>query len=237
MEGFVVLNIKALTFDTGGTLLDWHHGVASAIANIGMRRGLAFDWPTLTNEYRRAALKMMANQEHPDFNMDDVHRRVFKRLANEHNLHTFIEDDYDEIAHAWHVLDAWPDFPPALQRLRARYLTISFTILSAAIVMDVSRRNDLTWDLVASCELLGIYKPQPQSYLKVAKLLQLTPSSIMMVACHNYDLDAARLQGYRTAFVRRPMEWGNTAPPDPEPNPAVDIVVQDFGELADILIR
>jgi len=55
------------------------------------------------------------------------------------------------------------------------------------------------------------------------------------VACHNFDLDAARGVGYRTAFVRRPDEWGPAGPPDPVPNPATDIVVEGFAELADRL--
>ena len=54
-----------------------------------------------------------------------------------------------------------------------------------------------------------------------------------MVACHNFDLDAARGEGYRTAFVRRPQEWGSAGPPDPTPNPACDIVVDGFAEFAD----
>jgi 2-haloacid dehalogenase len=56
-----------------------------------------------------------------------------------------------------------------------------------------------------------------------------------MVACHNFDLDAARDEFYRTAFVRRPDEWGPGGPPDPNPNPATDLVVADFGELAERL--
>ena len=47
-------NIKALTFDTGGTILDWHHGISRAFATVGARRGLQADWPTITNEYRLA---------------------------------------------------------------------------------------------------------------------------------------------------------------------------------------
>jgi 2-haloacid dehalogenase len=54
-----------------------------------------------------------------------------------------------------------------------------------------------------------------------------------MVACHNFDLDAARETGYRTAFVRRPDEWGPAGPLDPVPNPGTDIVVAGFAELAD----
>ena len=53
-----------------------------------------------------------------------------------------------------------------------------------------------------------------------------------MVACHNFDLNAARGVGYRTCFVRRPDEWGVAGPPDPTPHPATDLVVDSFSELA-----
>jgi len=53
-----------------------------------------------------------------------------------------------------------------------------------------------------------------------------------MVACHNFDLDAAKAVGFKTAFVRRPEEWGEAGPPDPEPSAHHDLVVDSFEELA-----
>ena len=53
-----------------------------------------------------------------------------------------------------------------------------------------------------------------------------------MVACHNFDLNAAKAQGYKTAFVRRPMEWGGATPAGRDPNPHHDLIVHDFPELA-----
>ncbi len=35
--------IKALTFDTGGTVLDWHTGISRALEQAGQRYGLALD--------------------------------------------------------------------------------------------------------------------------------------------------------------------------------------------------
>ena len=58
-----------------------------------------------------------------------------------------------------------------------------------------------------------------------------------MVACHNFDLDAAKAVGFKTAFVRRPDEWGSEGPPDPDPNPQHDIIVDSFPELAHQLGR
>ena len=40
--------IGAVIFDTGGTVFDWHSGVAAALARIGGETGYDADWPALT---------------------------------------------------------------------------------------------------------------------------------------------------------------------------------------------
>jgi FMN phosphatase YigB (HAD superfamily) len=72
----MISGIKALTFDVGGTVLDWHRGITRAFADAGARRGLNKDWPAITNEYRRRALQAMVGQANPSFNIDDVHSDV-----------------------------------------------------------------------------------------------------------------------------------------------------------------
>jgi len=49
-------DVKALTFDTGGTILDWHTGFSAALAKAGAKYGLQKDWPGLANELRRRCL-------------------------------------------------------------------------------------------------------------------------------------------------------------------------------------
>jgi 2-haloacid dehalogenase len=171
----------------------------------------------------------------PAYNIDKVHRDVLDELRGETGIDAFSPEDRRTIAQRWHELAAWPDFVTALPRLRRRYVCVSFTILTLSLVIDVSRRNDITWDAVIPCEMLRVYKTQPQAYHLAVKFLGVPPGEILMVACHNFDLDAAREQGYRTAFVRRPDEWGPGGPPDPVPNPATDLVVAGFAELAERL--
>jgi 2-haloacid dehalogenase len=231
----MIPSIKALTFDTGGTVLDWHSGVSAALASVGARHGVAADWPAMANEYRRRALKSMTRQVRPDFNIDGVHRRVLDELAGEFGWSAFTEEDRREIVRTWHALDAWPDFPDALARLRRRYVAVSFTILSMSLIVDVSRRNGLAWDGIVSCEMIGSYKPNPEAYVTCAHWLGYRPEEILMVACHNFDLLAAGKIGFRTAFVRRPDEWGAAGPPDPAPAPSLDIVLDNFSQLADRL--
>lgn len=227
--------VKALTFDTGGTVLDWHTGFRDALAAAGARHGVARDWSVLANELRRRALGRILNLgEHgpPQLNFDGAHRSALDEVCAEYGLGMLDEAERRQIA--WttpHAFRCWPDFPAVLPRLRDRFLCASFTILSFRIIMDTARCNGLSWDAVFSCEAIGKYKVLPDPYRTVARWLQLDPGQICMVACHNFDLDAARAVGFRTAFVRRPDEWGAAGPPDPEPNPAHDIIVDSFPEL------
>lgn len=229
-------DIRALTFDTGGTILDWHTGFSEAFAAAGRRHGIERDWPTLANELRRRSLGMMLNlgeHEPPAYNFDGAHRTALEALVAEEGLEAFDDEDLTAIAYdAVHNFTCWPDFPAVLPRLRTGYTVASFTILSYRIIIDTAKKNGLSWDCVFSCEGIGKYKLLPESYRSVAHYLQLDVSEVCMVACHNFDLDAAKAVGLKTAFVRRPDEWGAEGPPDPEPNPAHDIIVDDFPSLA-----
>ena len=112
---------------------------------------------------------------------------------------------------------------------------VSFTMLPLALVVDVSRRNGIVWDAIVSCEMIGVYKPHAEAYLTAARWINLAPAQVLMVACHNFDLNAAQDAGMRTAFVRRPDEWGPEGPPDPLPNRAYDFIVDGFAELHQVL--
>ncbi len=229
-------DIQALTFDTGGTILDWHTGIRTALAAAGARHGLKKDWAALTDQFRRRALKRMVNHgEHAPatMNFDDVHRETLDALIEEEGLSALTAEDRRGIWwDAIHNLACWPDFPGTLPKLRQRFYCVSFTLLSFRIIMDTGRRNGLSWDAVISCEAIGKYKVLPEAYRTCAKYLQLDPGQCLMVACHNFDLDAAKACGFKTAFVRRPDEWGAAGPPDPEPNPHHDIVAASFPDLA-----
>ena len=231
--------VKALTFDTGGTVLDWHGGFSTAMAVVGAKYGIEKDWGKLANVMRRKSLARilrLGEEETPTFNFDESHRMALDEVCEENGLNEFDKEDRRTI---WwdraHNLQCWPDFPDVLPKLRSKFICASFTILSFRIIIDTARRNGLSWDAVISCEAIGKYKILPEAYAGCAKFLQLDPSECLMVACHNFDLDAAKASGYNTAFVRRPDEWGIDGPPDPEPNPQHDIIVDTFPELAKAL--
>jgi 2-haloacid dehalogenase len=231
--------IKALTFDTGGTILDWHTGFKTGLEELGVTHGVNADWAVLANEIRKGSLGRMLNlgkEEPPAYNFDGAHRAAVDEVLDANGLRAATEDERHALAYDRpHNFICWPDFSSILPKLRAKYICASFTILSFRIIIDTARRNGLSWDAVISCEAIGKYKTLPEPYETAARYLQLDVSECCMVACHNFDLDAAKAVGFKTAFVRRPDEWGPAGPPDPEPNPIHDIIVDSFPELAERL--
>lgn len=226
------MKLRAIAFDTGGTVLNWHSGVVRALHEIAGPQAAAIDAHAFANDWRCRTVAAIVGQHRPTFNMDDVHRSTLDESLTHFGLDGLDAAQRLGLWSAWHRLDAWPDFPAAMAAMRRLLPVVSFTMLPTALVIDVSRRNALVWDAIVSCEMIGVYKPHQEAYRTAARWLDVVPAEILMVACHNFDLNAAHAAGFRTAFVRRPDEWGPAGPPDPNPNMSYDFIEDGFDALA-----
>ncbi|MDP6567677.1 MAG: haloacid dehalogenase type II, partial [Alphaproteobacteria bacterium] len=173
--------IKALAFDVGGTVLDWHSGISAAARAACEAAAPDTDWPALANRWRLLQLQGMLgesmNGKTPDrfrgMNIDGVSRAVLDQVLEEFGLTQLDPAARDELSAAWHRLPAWPDSAPGHARLRRKFLMSTLTILSVSLIVDVSRLAPFLWDCVISCEMLGIYKTNPLVYRRGAELLNL----------------------------------------------------------------
>lgn len=223
--------LRAILFDTGGTVLDWHGSLVGELRDLSAEQFRNVDPGEFVNEWRRRTMRVIVGQVRPAFDMDDVHLRALDETVVHFGLSPLDGSARQRLWQGWHRLRAWPDFPPALSTLRERIPVVSFTMLPLRLVLDVSRINGLTWDAIVSCQMIGVYKPHREAYETALTWLGLRADEALMVACHNFDLNAAQDAGMRTAFVRRPLEWGPGGPPDPRPNRSYDLVVDTFDEL------
>lgn len=64
------------------------------------------------------------------------------------------------------------------------------------------------------------------------ELLDLPAEQIMLVAAHPYDLLAAQTQGFKTAYVPRPLEYGPIRNPEATSTTSFDVVATDMIDLA-----
>jgi 2-haloacid dehalogenase len=85
---------------------------------------------------------------------------------------------------------------------------------------------------VLSAEVFRAYKPDPATYLGVAKVFNLAPEQVMLVAAHHDDLAAARGCGLRSAYIERPWEFGTLQAKDVSPQAGNDLHAGDFLALA-----
>jgi len=138
-------------------------------------------------------------------------------------------DDFFDI---WGTLNPWPDVVRSLYALHSHFTLAILSNMSVATQSSLMEHAGLPFDHTLSAEAVRAYKPNPAVYEMAITRLGLKPDEIMMVAAHKYDLTAAKGQGLQTAFVARPLELGPNGNVDTTPNPAYDLNVTSFTELA-----
>ena len=234
--------IKALTFDVFGTVVDWRTSIAREGRAFGERHGIDTDWDRFADDWRglyQPSLARVRDGERPWTRLDDLHRESLCTLLEQRGVQIggggVSEAAVDELNRAWHRLDPWPDAVEGMTRLRRRYVLATLSNGNVALIVNMAKRAGLPWDAVLGAEVARHYKPQPQAYLTTADLLGLAPGECMMVAAHGDDLAAARSLGFHTAFVRRPFEHGPSQSRDLHAGHGFDVVAESFIELADAL--
>ncbi|MDA1256753.1 MAG: haloacid dehalogenase type II [Chloroflexi bacterium] len=237
-----VADVKALTFDVFGTVVDWRGSVSREIAALSADRGLDLDADLFADEWRAGygpGMNKVRTGEWPWIGIDGVHRRRLDELLVRFGVDGLTEQEIDHLNRVWHRLDPWPEAVEGLTRLKSRYIISTLSNGSVALLTNMAKRAGLPWDCVLSSELSGHYKPDPESYLKAAELLGLEPNEVMMTAAHPGDLRASAAVGLHTAFVRRPDEQGHGTglanKPDLESDPSFDFTASSFNDLADQL--
>ncbi len=229
--------VKALFFDVFGTLVDWRSSIAREAEAILKPQGCALDWPAFADAWRgeyQGAMDEVRTGRIPFCKLDVLHRRNLEITLKRFGITALGEDDKRRLNLAWHRLDAWPDVPSGLARLKRQYLLAPVSNGNISLMVDLARHNDLPWDAILGAEIAGDYKPKPKVYLASAAAFDLAPDACMMVAAHSKDLAAASALGLRTAHVARPNEHG-PGRGEAAPTVPVDFAAKSLEELAEKL--
>jgi len=235
MPNQALTNLRALTFDVFGTVVDWRSSIIEQGTQLNLERGWQVNWTGLVDAWRARYQPSMAavrDGRRAWVELDTLHRESLQDLAPQFGMHELTDDDLDHITGMWHRLDPWPDTLPGLTRLRRHFILVTLSNGNVALLVNMAKRAGLPWDAVLGAEVVRCYKPLPEAYLGTARLLGLSPSQCMMVAAHNDDLAAARGCGMRTAFVRRPIEYGPDQNTDLAASSNWDVVAEDLLDLA-----
>jgi 2-haloacid dehalogenase len=228
----------AIVFDTFGSVVDWRGSLIADLSAYGAKRGIAADWTALVDAWRAAyhpSMERVRKREVPWTKLDDLHRGSLDGLVAKFGITGLTEDDLRHINLGWHRLDPWPDSVGGLTRLKRRFIIGPLSNGNVALLTKMAKHASLPWDVVFGSDLFGHYKPDPETYLGVARLLDLAPGEVMMAAAHNNDLAAARRSGLMTAFWPRPTEYGPHQKRDFAAEQDWDVVAKDIEDLAEQL--
>ena len=225
---------KILAFDVFGTVVDWHSSIAREVQ--ALRSDVDADTADAFALAWRAgyvpAMRRVMSGELGWTLIDDLHRLILDEILPTFNLTDLTEPQKQFLNLAWHRLDPWPDVVAGLTRLKSRFTICTLSNGNIGLLTNMAKRAALPWDCVLSAEVFRAYKPDPATYLGVAKVFNLLPAEVMLVAAHQDDLAAARACGLQTAYIERPLEFGRAHPKDVSPNLANTHHATDFLTLA-----
>lgn len=227
------MKLKALTFDIIGTVFDVYDGLAQGVAPLNAKYGISVQGAAFAS----GSIDLYAqdvsasNWTAPDTILQDDTAALLP-LAQLGAKAAQAIQDYFEL---WRALPPWPDAMPGLQALRQHYTLAILSNMSIATQTALRTHSGLPFDALLSAETVKAYKPNPAVYQMAISSLNVSPSEILMVAAHNFDLNAAKTQGMRTAFVGRPQEYGPAGDPDDYPDPSFDFNATSFIDLAEQL--
>jgi 2-haloacid dehalogenase len=227
--------IRALLFDVFGTVVDWRTSLIQDFSQWGAPRFPNADWPGLIDAWRAAYIPSMNRVRHGGrrwANLDTLHRESLTDLAPNFGLPTLADPDLTHLVQGWHRLNPWPDSVPGLTRLKRRFIIAPLSNGNLSLLLNMAKHAALPWDTIFAADLFHHYKPDAETYLGAASLLNLPPHQILMTAAHNADLQAAHALGLRTAFIPRPTEYGPNQTRDLTRENTCDFVAQDIEHLA-----
>ena len=226
-------NVRTLTFDLFGTVLNLSGSLVPALRKFFESRHVEIDAAQFWADWRRR----QRLEQHQDTILMLGHRGYLDsaRRALRHTLrvHEVRTDEIGvlELLRTFEQLRAFDDAQEGLLRLAEHYQLVALSNGDPALIEHLAANSiEAKFDRCISVDRVGRFKPHPAVYRMAAAELERDPSEILMVAAHAFDILGARACGYRGAYVNRyglPYEESDLVP---------DLEVRDFNELAVCLL-
>ncbi len=227
--------VRALVFDTFGTVVDWRSSVAAEVSGLAKRKGFVVDGAKFADAWRAGygpSMNRVRSGDLPWTKLDALHRMTLDNILVDFKIEGLSETEKADLNRAWHRLRPWPEVVAGLTRLKKKFIIAPLSNGNISLMTDLAKFAGLPWDAILGAELARHYKPDWEVYQSAADFLDLKPEQVMMVAAHLGDLRAAKAVGLRTAFVTRPLEYGPQGKPDLKAGASADFSAKDFNDLA-----
>ncbi len=195
-------DIRAMTFDVGGTLIEPYPSVGHVYSEVAARHGVYVE-PDVLNARFAAAWKARKDFGHSMRDWSNLVDVTFSGLAEPSR--TFFPDLYAAFIKSavWHIFD---DVLPTLEHLQKNGMRLAVIsnwderLRPLLAALDLARFFEAT---IVSIEV-GMAKPDRKIFEAASQQLQLAPSQILHIGdSQNEDLTGARQAGFNAILIER----------------------------------
>ncbi|MDT5146764.1 MAG: 2-haloacid dehalogenase [Mycobacterium sp.] len=232
--------VRAVLFDTFGTVVDWRSGIADAVRQFAQRHRISlqpFDFAVHWRSLYQPAMAQVRSGRREFTSLDVLHRENLDASLRSIGVapESLPDDELDALGRSWRWLPPWPDSVAGISAMKEHVVVGPLSNGNTGLLVDMAKYAGLPWDVVLGSDISRSYKPDPRAYRTPAHLLGLEPGEVMLVAAHNSDLAAAEECGLSTGFVARPTEYGPEQTSDLGPSGNWDVSGSTLTELAALL--
>ena len=100
-----IASVKALVFDTFGTVVDWRGSIIAEGNAWGKAKGVTVDWARFADRWRQGyapAMDKVRKGELPWTKLDVLHRMILDSILPEFGLTNLTEEEKDHWNRVWH---------------------------------------------------------------------------------------------------------------------------------------
>ena len=206
-------DIDLYAFDAYGTLFDVHSAVGRHQARLGEQAaGVSQLWRRKQLEYTWLRSLM---GHYADF-------AVVTEEALRYALRCFHKDDdalCQDLLHAYWRLDAYPEVPRVLRRLRAQGARCVVLSNGSPAMLDAAVQSSgiaECLDAVISVDAVAVYKPDPRVYQLVTQRFGLPARAVAFQSANGWDAAGAKAFGFNVTWINRFAQSAETLPFAPD---------------------
>ena len=228
--------IKMLTFDQYGTIVDMQTGLTELVTPFLKDKGWTGNPNQFVTWWRRthfedSMIDSLVDRGHTPYRQIG-HRAVIQVLSRA-NI-SYSQSEVEWLVSGIEKLKPFPDVLKSLNQLHKHYRLSILSNGDRDMLETAKQYIGFEFDLTISVQEAGAFKPDKRTYAKAEEIIasefgDIERSNILFVANHAFDCIGAKAWGFRTVFIDRRKRPFGESPHQP------DLIVRDFTELETIL--
>ena len=228
--------IKMLTFDQYGTIVDMQTGLTELVTPFLKDKGWTGNPNQFVTWWRRthfedSMIDSLVDRGHTPYRQ--IGHRAVSQVLSRANI-SYSQSEVEWLVSGIEKLKPFPDVLKSLNQLHKHYRLSILSNGDRDMLETAKPYIGFKFDLTISVQEAGAFKPDKRTYAKAEEIIasefgDIERSNILFVANHAFDCIGAKAWGFRTVFIDRRKRPFGESPHQP------DLIVRDFTELETIL--